>query len=395
MNVTTESESRGGTAPKRAPLVALLLRDFSGGGAERALINLANGLATRGHEVDLLVLRDEGPFRRYVGPHVRIVEIRSRHKGLLTSLGAAALVGYLRRRRPARLVSTLEAMTILAFFALAAVGRRRDLLVRVATTYDREPRPFLRRVLIRLVYRWHRGVFVTNSEASAANMDAHFALGPARLKVIYNAVDFDGIQALAMERPLPEAGLAPGEGFLLFAGRLTPAKRVDNLLRAYASLEPDAVPRLVILGDGPLRADLLAQVHAAGLADRVLMPGFTDNPYAWMSRATAFVLSSDYEGMPTVLIEALACGCPVVSTDCVSGPREVLGNSEWGELVPVGDIAELAAAMHRVVTNPPAPERLRQRARTFSIPAVAEAYAHLLFDGHGTFVADSSVGATR
>jgi glycosyltransferase involved in cell wall biosynthesis len=360
------------------PVVALLLREFDGGGAERALINLANGLAELGLEVDLLVLKGAGPFRHYLSPRVRVVELTSVERGALTLLAVGKLARYLRRRKPARLVSTLEALSIVAFFAHLLVGRSRDLVIRVATTFDREPRPLLRRILISLVYRWHRGAFVANAEQSAANLGENFAIEDGRLRVIHNAVDLGAIEE--MSRGALEHGV-PGGRFVLFAGRLTPAKRVDRLIRAVARLDASLGVKLVVLGDGPLREPLEALVAELGLQERVHMPGFAANPYAYMSRAAVFVLSSDYEGMPTVLIEALACGCPVVATDCVSGPREVLGGGEWGELVPVGDVEALAAAIERTLRDPIPADRLRERARFFSVPKAAEAYARLLLPG--------------
>jgi glycosyltransferase involved in cell wall biosynthesis len=310
---------------------------------------------------------------------VRVVELASAQRGPLTLLAVGKLVRYLRRRKPVRLVSTLEALSIVAFFAHLLVGRRRDLVIRVATTFDREPRPLLRRVLISAVYRWHSGVFVANAEQSAANLDEHFAIGSARLRIIPNAVDLRAIEE--MSRGAVEYDIPDGERFILFAGRLTAAKRVDNLIRAMARLNPSLGVKLVVIGDGPLRAPLEKLVTELGLQERVYMPGFASNPYAYMSRAAALVLSSDYEGMPTVLIEALACGCPVVATDCVSGPREVVGGGEWGELVPVGDVEALAAAIERTLLDPIPGDRLQERAKSFSVPRAAEAYARLLLPG--------------
>lgn len=380
-----EPAAGAGARERQAPgggVVALLLRDFAGGGAERALINLANGLAELGVAADLVVLNDAGPFRRYVGPGVRVVALQSVQKGPLTGLAAAKLVTYLRHRKPARLISTLEALTLAAFVAHLLVGRRRDLVIRVATTFDREPRPWLRRLLVPLVYRWHPGVFVANSAASAANLRQHVPLDAERLHVIYNAVDFEATQRLSTGEP--EHGVPfGGEGrFILFAGRLTPAKRLDNLLRAFACLDAPDV-KLVILGEGPLRQQLLQLIDELGLQERVWLPGFTVNPYAYMSRAAAFVLTSDYEGLPTVLIEALACGCPVVSTDCVSGPREVLEGGRWGELVPVGDVGALAAAIRQTLASPLPADVLRERARRFSVQAAAESYYRLCFPSPG------------
>ncbi|MDQ2730458.1 MAG: glycosyltransferase, partial [Armatimonadota bacterium] len=129
--------------------------------------------------------------------------------------------------------------------------------------------------------------------------------------------------------------------------------------------------------DGPDRAEFGRLVQELGLEDRVAMPGFVDNPYPFIAHAAAFVLSSRWEGLPTVLIEALACGTPVLSTDCPSGPREILENGRYGRLVPVGDVDALAEAMSDIIANhpPPPPEESWGR---FQVCTAASAYAALL-----------------
>jgi glycosyltransferase involved in cell wall biosynthesis len=136
--------------------------------------------------------------------------------------------------------------------------------------------------------------------------------------------------------------------------------------------------RLIILGEGEERRRLEAMIDAMGLAGDVDLRGFVENPYAYMSRADAFVLSSRWEGLPTVLIEALACGCPVVATDCPSGPREILQGGEYGALVPVGDAAALCDAMARVLKTSPSKEALREHAMRYSVDEAVRQYIELL-----------------
>jgi glycosyltransferase involved in cell wall biosynthesis len=165
--------------------------------------------------------------------------------------------------------------------------------------------------------------------------------------------------------------------FLLAVGRLVPEKGFDLLLRAHAAT---ALP-LVILGEGPERDALAALARELGTADRVSMPGFVDNPYAWMARAAALVLSSRREGLPTVLVEGLALGTPIASVDCPWGPREILDGGAYGELVPPGDDAALAGAITRAVADGRTPERVahrRARADVFSLEAAVGSYARLL-----------------
>ena len=132
---------------------------------------------------------------------------------------------------------------------------------------------------------------------------------------------------------------------VLGVGRLAPQKNFDLLLRAFARMKKERDARLIILGDGSQRGQLESRIEALGIGNHVDLLGFVANPYPFMSGASLFTLSSDYEGFGTVLVEALACGSPVVSTGCPSGPREVLEDGKWGRLVPVGDEEALAAAM--------------------------------------------------
>ena len=136
--------------------------------------------------------------------------------------------------------------------------------------------------------------------------------------------------------------------------------------------------RLIILGDGPLRGDLERKVVELNIEDLVSLPGFTDNPYSFMSKANCFVLSSRYEGLPTVLIEAMACGCNVISTDCPSGPNEILENGRLGKLVPIEDHHSLAKAMMETLVSPGSTKELKQRASIFTPENVVPKYVSLL-----------------
>jgi len=148
--------------------------------------------------------------------------------------------------------------------------------------------------------------------------------------------------------------------------------------------------RLLILGEGKKRTTLEALARKLGVASDVGLPGFVDNPFAYMARAAVFVLSSAWEGFGNVVAEALACGCPVVSTDCPSGPAEILDGGAYGPLVPVGDDAALAKAILSVLETPPDPERLRARAALFSVDRVADQYLEVLCRSEGLEGTDCS-----
>jgi glycosyltransferase involved in cell wall biosynthesis len=165
------------------------------------------------------------------------------------------------------------------------------------------------------------------------------------------------------------------------AGRLVKKKGFDVLLDALARTRRRREVRLVILGEGPERSTLESRVAALGLRDVVALPGFVENPLAWFARADLFVLSSFAEGMPNAMLQAMAAGCPVVATDCPSGPREILEDGRWGTLVPPGDAGALAEAIAFALGSPRARSDSRARAAAFGIDAIAEQYAGLLFGG--------------
>jgi glycosyltransferase involved in cell wall biosynthesis len=173
---------------------------------------------------------------------------------------------------------------------------------------------------------------------------------------------------------------------VLAAGRLTPTKDVPTLLRAFARARTVLNARLMILGEGKnaeesaeRRLELIALATELGVAEDVSMPGFVDNPFAYMARASVFVLSSLWEGFGNVLVEALACGCPVVSTDSPDGPGEILDRGRYGRLVPVGDHGAMAEAILATLRAPPDPDVLRSRAAMFSVDRAVESYIAALF----------------
>jgi glycosyltransferase involved in cell wall biosynthesis len=165
---------------------------------------------------------------------------------------------------------------------------------------------------------------------------------------------------------------------IVAVGRLAAQKDFATLLRAFARVRERRPARLLILGEGRLRPALEALVAELGLGAAAAMPGYAENPFSALARADLYVMSSRYEGLPGALIQALACGCRVVSTDCPSGPAEILDHGRFGQLVPVGDAAALAEAMLAELDAPPDPERQRARAAQFSVPRAVDAYLDLL-----------------
>ena len=199
-----------------------------------------------------------------------------------------------------------------------------------------------------------------------------------RVHTIYNPVVSPALDQ-EMNRPADHSWLDnPDQRVVLAAGRLDKHKDFLTLLTAFAKLRERCSVRLIVLGKGRLRPQLESQARELGVAEHVDFPGFVRNPYAFMAKASLFVLSSRYEGLPTVLIEAMACGCPVVSTNCPFGPDEILEGGRWGELVPVGDANALSEAMLRTLDSPHPKDALRKRASAFGVEHAVARYERLL-----------------
>jgi glycosyltransferase involved in cell wall biosynthesis len=165
---------------------------------------------------------------------------------------------------------------------------------------------------------------------------------------------------------------------ILGVGRLTEQKDFSTLMRAFTCVRAKRAARLVILGEGKLREDLEDLASKLGIQADVEMPGFVENPLQYMARASVLVLSSKYEGLPGVLIQAMACGCPVVSTDCPGGSAEILDNGKYGVLVDIGDAEGMAKAILSELDNPTANDILRRRAEDFSVEHAVSNYLKLL-----------------
>ncbi|WKT82986.1 MULTISPECIES: glycosyltransferase [unclassified Thermosynechococcus] len=341
------------------------------------MVTLANGFAARGYAVDLVLASAVGPYLKDVAPAVRVVDLRAGR--VIKALWP--LVRYLRRERPHAMLSAMNHANVVAILARRLAAARTRLVVSERTTISVEvarARGLAARAVYALVPRLYPKAdgIVAVSRDAARDLERFARLPSGTVRAIYNPFDLERIAQLAQE-PVPHPWLQPGQVPVVVAiGRLTEEKNFTALLQAFAQLRARKEARLLILGEGELREELEQLSHALGLGpDALQMPGFVANPFAYLARAALFVLSSRWEGLPGVLIEAMACGTPVVSTDCPSGPREILEDGRWGRLVPVGDVAALARAMEEVLSTPK--DRLpdvRQRARDFDQARAIDAY---------------------
>lgn len=357
--------------------IALFVPSLHGGGAERVILEIAGELARRGLSVDLVLARAEGPYMELLPDDVRLIDLDS-HR---TAASLPKLVGYIRRERPIALLSTLAHANVIAVAAKLMLRGRLRVVTRIENTLSEEiatgsikHRLVLR--LLKLLLPMSDDIVAVSQGVAADLRD----LIPAtsHVKTIYNPVVRPEISCHAarpVSHPWFETECVP---VIVSAGRLTNVKDHATLLRAFAVVRGSRNARLVILGVGPERENLLELAESLDVSLHVDLPGFKVNPFAYMSRASVFALPSRYEGFPNVLVQAMACGTPVVSTDCPSGPSEILEDGKWGRLVPVGDWRAMAEAIIDILDNPLPPEQLISRASTFSAEASVDRYLEVL-----------------
>jgi glycosyltransferase involved in cell wall biosynthesis len=363
------------------PKLAIFLPSLRGGGVERTVVVLCRGLLEHGVAIDLVLARAQGPFLSQIPEGVRIIDLGRGH----ASTSLLGLASYLRRERPTYLFSAMNYVNITAILANELAGRPTHIIVRednspiASFARNRNPKARLVPALMRALYP-RAGTVLAVSHGVADNLSKFIGFDRERIRVIWNpVVDEDLHRKAAMNLPDSWSHLEQ-QPFVLGVGSLIEQKNFSGLLKAFARVRAERPLRLVILGEGPLRAELEALIESLGLKDDVELPGFVDNPYAFMSRAAQFVLSSHFEGLPTVLIEAVACGCSVVSTDCPSGPHEILEAGRYGRLVPVDDVDALTKAMIETLDAPLDRERLKARGEDFSRLASVQGYLELLED---------------
>lgn len=402
---------------------AIYIRSIrSARGAERAAVNLASGLSARGHDVDLLLEEESGWLIEALQAElrgIRIVPLRDASVSrlshrlaqayafaamMLDSLGQrttdacirpifdvlfkddapiAALLRYTERAKPKAVLSLLNYPNA-ALLIVGRVSRRKfRVVISIHNTIsasigksDSRRRRDVPRLMKRL-FSLADGI-VAPSSGVAEDIAAIAGVRRDRISMIHNPVFGPSLLAQA-EAEIDHPWLRdPAIPVIVAAGKLKPQKDFPTLLRAFERIRKVLRSRLILLGEGPERCSLLKIVSDLGVAADVSLPGQVRNPFAYYRRAAVFVLSSEWEGLPTVLIEAMACGCPVVSTACPSGPEEILDHGRFGALVSVGDDAALARAVLKTYGNPLPRQVLIDRARCFSIETAAMRYERVL-----------------
>lgn len=333
--------------------VSLFVNYVGGGGVERVMFNLASGLVERGQNVDFVVGRAWGPHVKKVPSTVRVVDLNA--SGVLAT--TLALKKYLHKNKPAALLSAQHYANEIAIWAKHLSGESTRLVVSEHNTNSQairhissNTRKFLIPIFLKFFYPWADGV-VAVSQGVSQDLTDNIGLSPDKVHTIYNPVITPELFEKA-KISLDHPWFLPGEPpVILGVGKLEIQKDFPTLIRAFAQVRQVQPARLMILGWGEDQSKLESLVKELGLEEDVSIPGYIDNPYPYIAHAKVFALSSAWEGLPTVLIEAMALGTPVVSTDCPSGPREILEQGKYGYLSPVGDPNALAQSILTVLSG--------------------------------------------
>ena len=397
--------------------ITLVIPNLKGGGAERMVLNLAQGLIDRGHRVDILLIQPRFHYVNEIPANARLffvenvperpsnghaVRLPARLAQVPATSGgfnwlhvagafkwdllrcrpdlrllhrARAIASYIARESPDCVLPSLPRAKVATLLAGRFLTEHPPIIPIVHNNYERRRARDQHRLRH---LAGHAAHFVGVSRGASERLAAVVGLPHETITTIYNPVVTRALHDGVAERPPHPWLLDGGAPVVLAVGRLEKPKDFPTLLKAFARLASRRPCRLIILGEGKERKKLEGLVQGLKLSDRVSLPGWVDNPFAYMSRASLFVVSSIYEGLSMVLVEALACGCPCASTDCPAGPAEILRDGKLGPLVAVGDEVGLAEAMDRVLDRPPDKRMLQRRAADFSVDTAASAYEGLI-----------------
>lgn len=365
-------------------LITLFLPNLTGGGAEHVAVRLANALASSNLAVDLVLVQSKGPYLESIDDRVNVVDLKCGDR-FSTLKSFPKLIKYLYKNKPSVLFSTLFRANVIVALAvkfslvnIRLILRHPNMLYPVNDDSCSFYTNLIKRLAIRAAQQ--ASAVVLTSQMMRDELVSLASFKPERLHVIPNPVPIDNILEMAnkkLEHFLFENNSAP---VILAVGRLSSQKGFTTLIKAFAEVVKKTSARLLILGEGEQRTELENLAKQLNVDDKIIMPGFVENPFSFMKHTAVFVLPSKWEGFPNVLVEAMACGAPIVATDCPGGSAEILEHGKWGRLVAVDSVAELAEAILKTIDDKDLP-KVQQRVCDFSADKVIQQYLKVIF-GH-------------
>lgn len=362
---------------KKNMRLAVFLPSLGGGGAERVVVSLLRGFVEKQVAVDLVLAKAEGVYLSQVPSTCRIFNLNSR--GVLASL--PKLVFYLRRERPFAMLSIMNYANIVAIIACFLSRVKTRLVISERCSFvGANVLPGTKGMLIRFLMKYmypYADSIISISKSISNDIQSIFKINRENIYTVYNplCVDVDMDKLLSsrlhkwFDEPVP---------VVIAAGRMVKQKDFATLLYAIKYIHfCDREIRLIILGEGEDRKSLEGIIKENGLEDCVFLPGFVSNPLAWFAQSSIFVLSSAWEGFGNVIVEAMACGVPIVATDCPHGPSEILEDGRWGRLVQVGDAKGMASAIMSTLDDEEHPD-VMARAAFFSFDRAVIDYLRVI-----------------
>ncbi len=354
--------------------ITLFTTKPTGGGAEKILTSLARHFSENGIETDFLVL-DTGD-RPFNSGQANVIEIP--HSRIRYTI--PWLVRYLNDVTPNLILSTLTGPNLVTILASnisrtdSTVAVREAAMRSISADVTNSKKAYLMNTAIRILYPRTDNI-VTISKGAEKSMREFLGNGSGNIVTIPNPIDVSRVQQVSSE-PVTHDWFTEEYNVILGVGRFVPSKDFETLIKAYERFSGE-MDRLVLLGDGKEREHLERLVKQRDISS-VDFLGYVDNPYRYMKRADVFVSTSRYETFGNVILEALACGTPVVATDCPGGPPEILDGGKYGELAPVGDVDQIAKCISKVVNDGYDQDVLVNRAEDYAIESIASRYMNLV-----------------
>lgn len=371
--------------------LAIFMATSGHSGVDRIAGNLIPAFAAGGYPVDLLHINGHGPYLQNPPGNVSVINLGTAH----AYSSIRALAKYLKHSRPHTILSDKDRVNRVTLLAAKMARVPVRVVVRTGTTVTEDLRMrgpvsyLMHHLSMRHLYPWADAIVVP-SRGAALDLAAFAEIPQEHIQVVPNPVvkpDLDLLAAAPVDHPWL---VEEGPPIVLGAGELCARKDFATLLRAFAIMAHELPCRLLILGEGGQRQALLRLARELGIERKVSFPGFVSNPFAYMKKASLFVLSSVCEGFGNVLVEALSLGLPVVSTDCPSGPEEILMQGRYGRLVPVRHARALAEAMLATLADPPDRAFLQKAAQPYTVQASAEKYLEVLLGPRGSMTTNST-----
>lgn len=357
------------------PHICIFLPNFDNGGVERMLVNLAYGMWQNKIKVDFIVADKNRPYLGELPTDISIIELKSHdHQQQVTKTAQ-----YLNEHRPSAMLSAKEPDIAVAEAAIKSSDTACKLFIRAVVNHTQRlahSNPIKRWLALREIKRLYAKAHGIIAVSQGVADDLQMILGDTApvISTANNPVITPSFYDKA-KQPVTHPWLVPGAPpVILGVGRISRAKNFPLLIKSFAQLRQQQPCRLIILGSGKKQDRLLKLAEALGVREDVDLPGYQENPYAFLNKASLFVLSSLWEGSPNVLTEALAAGCPVVSTDCPSGPKETLQNGKFGPLVAMDDVDGLAKAMSETLNQPLPSDVLISATESFTTSNSAKQY---------------------